>query len=191
MIKVLKPHDSVQTLANIKRAFYRAYEKIQQPVGQLEKVPQPVGQITELCHSDQEEGFAFVGRQYHLTVDGDDYYLDMLFYHLKLRCYVVVELKSTSFKPEFAGKLNFYLSAVDDLLKAPSDAPTIGLLLCSDKKSFTVEYALRDINKPIGVASYEAQLVESLPSNLQGSLPSMEEIEAELTKKESSSESAD
>lgn len=128
--------------------------------------------------------FAFVGRQYHLEVDGDDYYMDLLFYHLKLRCYVVIELKNTAFKPEYAGKLNFYLSAVDDLLRHKDDAPTIGLLLCKTKKNFTVEYALRDVNKPIGVAAYETKLVESLPKNLKSSLPTIEEIEAELEKHE-------
>ncbi len=128
--------------------------------------------------------FAFVGRQYHLEVDGDDYYLDLLFYHLKLRCYAVIELKNTAFKPEFAGKLNFYLSAVDDLLRHKDDNPTIGLLLCKTKKNFTVEYALRDINKPIGVAEYETKLVASLPKNLKSSLPTIEEIEAELEKKD-------
>lgn len=128
--------------------------------------------------------FAFVGRQYHLEVDGDDYYLDLLFYHLKLRCYAIIELKSTAFKPEYAGKLNFYLSAVDDLLRHKDDNPTIGLLLCKSKKNFTVEYALRKNLNPIGVASYETKLVESLPKELKSSLPTIEEIEAELEKHE-------
>jgi predicted nuclease of restriction endonuclease-like (RecB) superfamily len=126
------------------------------------------------------EGFSFVGRQYHLEVDETDYYLDLLFYHLKLRCYVVVELKTTDFKPEYAGKLNFYLSAVDDLLRHPSDNPTIGLILCRTKKNFTAEYALRDINKPMGVAQYATKLVEVLPKNLKSKLPSIEQIEAAI-----------
>ncbi|MBA3954133.1 DUF1016 domain-containing protein [Candidatus Dependentiae bacterium] len=130
------------------------------------------------------EGFAFVGRQYHLEVDNADYYLDLLFYHLKLRCYIVVELKNTEFVPEYAGKLNFYLSAVDDKVRHPADNPTIGLLLCKTKSNLTVEYALRDINKPIGVAYYQTQLIESLPKQLKGSLPTIEEIEAELQKQE-------
>lgn len=130
------------------------------------------------------EGFAFVGRQVHLRVGDEDYYLDLLFYHIKLRCFCVVELKNTKFKPEYAGKLNFYLSAVDDLLRQPEDKPTIGLLLCKTKDNFTVEYALRDINKPMGVAKYEANLVERLPKNFKGSLPSVEEIEAGLEKQE-------
>ena len=125
-------------------------------------------------------GFAFVGEQVHLEVAEQDYYLDLLFYHLKLRCYIVVELKAGAFKPEYAGQLNFYLSAVDDLLRHPEDRPTIGLLLCRDKNRVTVEYALRDIKKPIGVSQWQTRLVEALPKALKGSLPSVEEIEKEL-----------
>lgn len=123
-------------------------------------------------------GFAFVGRQVPLEVGGDDFFLDLLFYHLKLRCYVVVELKAGPFKPEHAGKLSFYLSAVDAQIKHADDQPTIGLLLCKSKNRIVAEYALRDSNKPIGVAEY--QLVNALPEKLQTSLPSIEEIEAEL-----------
>jgi predicted nuclease of restriction endonuclease-like (RecB) superfamily len=113
------------------------------------------------------KGFAFVGKQYRLTVEGQEFYVDLLFYHIKLKCFVVVELKIDEFKPEYVGKLNFYLSAVDDLLKSDSDNPTIGLLLCKTKKRFVVEYSLRNYQKPIGVASYyptEAKLKEALPS---------------------------
>jgi len=126
------------------------------------------------------KGFAFIGRQYHIEVAGDDYYLDLLFYHIKLRCFCVVELKNTDFKPEYAGKLNFYLSAVDDLLKQKTDNPSIGILLCKSKKKLKVEYALRDINKPIGVAEYVTKTLASLPKKLQSSLPTIEDIEAEL-----------
>ena len=125
-------------------------------------------------------GFAFVGRQVHLEFSNHDYYLDLLFYHLKLRCYVVLELKAVPFDPGYAGRLNMYLSAVDDLLRHPDDKPTIGLLLCRSKDRFTVEYALRDLRKPIGVAGWETTLVEKLPKELLGSLPTVEEIEAEL-----------
>jgi predicted nuclease of restriction endonuclease-like (RecB) superfamily len=125
-------------------------------------------------------GFAFVGRQVHLEFSSADYYLDLLFYHLKLRCYVVVELKAVPFDPAFVGKLNMYLSAVDDLLRHPDDKPTIGLLLCKGKDRLVAEYALRDLRKPIGVADWETQIVSSLPKNLKGSLPTVEEIEAEL-----------
>ena len=124
------------------------------------------------------KGFAFIGRQYHLEVAGNDYYIDLLFYHVTLKCYVVVELKNRKFIPEYAGKLNFYLSAVDSLLKRSDDQPTIGLLLCRDKNNIEVEFALRDMNKPMGVSEYI--LVEALPDNLKGALPTVEEIENDL-----------
>ena len=123
-------------------------------------------------------GFAFVGRQVLLDVGGDEFFIDLLFYHLKLRCYVVVELKAGAFKPEHTGQLGFYLSAVDSQVKAEQDNPTIGLLLCKSKNRVVAEYALRDSNKPIGVAEY--QLIEALPAELQTSLPSIEQIEREL-----------
>jgi len=124
------------------------------------------------------KGFAFVGRQYHLEVGETDYYLDLLFYHIKLKCYVVIELKNTRFIPEYAGKLNFYLSAVDSLLKGDGDNPTIGILLCRDKNKIETEFALRDINKPMGVSEFT--LTEVLPENLKGSLPTVEEIEEDM-----------
>jgi predicted nuclease of restriction endonuclease-like (RecB) superfamily len=123
-------------------------------------------------------GFAFVGRQYPLEIAGDDYRLDLLFYHLKLRCFVVIDLKSGPFKPEYAGKMNFYLAAVDDMLKHPSDTPTIGLILCKSKKELVVEYALRNTATPMGIAEFRH--LEKLPAELKGSLPTIEEIEAEL-----------
>jgi len=123
-------------------------------------------------------GFAFVGSQVHLEVGGEDFYLDLLFYHLKLRCYVVIELKTGEFKPEYAGKMNFYLSAVDDLLRHPDDRPSIGIILCKSKNKVIVEYALRDITKPIGVSSY--RLTRALPEELKESLPGVEELKREL-----------
>jgi len=129
-------------------------------------------------------GFAFMGTQVHLEVGDQDFYLDMLFYHVTLHCYVVIELKAAAFKPEFAGKLNFYLSAVDDLLRHETDQPTIGILLCKSKDDVVVEYALRDMSKPIGVAGWETRLVGSLPEDLKGTLPTVEEIEAELSRSE-------
>jgi len=126
-------------------------------------------------------GFAFVGRQVHLEVGAKDFYLDLLFYHLKLRCFVVIDLKAVPFEPEFAGKMNFYLSAVDAEMRHAHDKPTIGLLLCKGKDRLVVEYALRDLHKPIGVAEWETRLVEALPEDLRGSLPSVAELEAELT----------
>ena len=128
-------------------------------------------------------GFAFVGRQYHLEISEKDFYVDLLFYHLRLRCFIVIELKKGDFKPEYAGKMNFYCSAVDDLLKHPTDQQTIGLILCETKDKVFAEYALRDIHKPIGVSEYE--LTRALPDNLKGSLPSIEELEAEMSKTES------
>lgn len=124
------------------------------------------------------QGFAFVGRQYHLEVSDKDFYLDLLFYHLKLRCFVVIDLKKGDFKPEYAGKMNFYCSVLDDRVKHETDQPTIGLILCQTKDRILAEYALRDIHKPIGVSDYE--LTRSLPENLKSSLPTIEEIEAEL-----------
>jgi len=123
-------------------------------------------------------GFAFVGSQYRLTIGNEDFFIDLLFYHLKLRAFVVVDLKMTAFEPEFAGKMNFYLSAVNDLLRHPDDQPSIGMILCKTRNRFVAEYALRDINKPIGISEY--RLAESLPEKLKGSLPTIEELESEL-----------
>jgi predicted nuclease of restriction endonuclease-like (RecB) superfamily len=123
-------------------------------------------------------GFAFVGSQYHLEVGDEDFYIDLLFYHLKLRCFVVIDLKMGKFVPEYAGKMNFYLSVVDDQLRHPSDAPSIGIILCRTENRLVAEYALRDLNKPIGVSAY--QITESLPAHLEGSLPTIEQLEAQL-----------
>jgi predicted nuclease of restriction endonuclease-like (RecB) superfamily len=125
-------------------------------------------------------GFAFVGRQVRLEVGDSDFTIDLLFYHLKLRCYVVVELKAVEFDPAFVGQLNLYLSAVDDLLRHPADEPTIGLLLCRSKNKVVVEYALRHLKRLIGVAQWETELVAKLPNEMKGSLPTVEEIEAEM-----------
>ncbi|MDF3834086.1 PDDEXK nuclease domain-containing protein [Cupriavidus basilensis] len=127
-------------------------------------------------------GFAFVGRQYRLEVGGDEFFIDLLFYHLKLRCYVVVELKTTPFKPEYAGQLNFYLSAIDTQLKAADDRPSIGLLLCKENNRLVAEYALRGMAKPMGVAEY--QLLREIPPPLTTDLPSIAQIEAELASDE-------
>ena len=124
------------------------------------------------------KGFAFIGRQYNLKIGKKDYFLDLLFYHIRLRCFVVIELKAVEFEPEFAGKLNFYLSAVDDLLKTEADNPTVGILLCKTRDKIEVEYALRDINKPIGVSEFT--YIEKLPEELQKEIPTVEEFEIEL-----------
>ena len=125
------------------------------------------------------QGFAFVGRQVHLEVGDSDFHIDLLFYHLKLRCFVVIDLKKGEFKPEYAGKMNFYLSVVDDQLRHESDAPSIGLILCQDRNHIIAEYALRGVSKPIGISEYE--LTRALPPSLKSVLPTVEEIEAELT----------
>lgn len=119
-------------------------------------------------------GFAYIGRQYHISVDGDDYYIDLLMYHLKLHCYVVVELKAVEFKPEFVSKLNFYISAVDDLVKSPEDKPTIGLLLCRTKSNKKAEFSLRGITQPMGIAQYET---EKLFADVASALPQIENLE--------------
>lgn len=124
-------------------------------------------------------GFAFVGRQYRLEVNGDEFFIDLLFYHTRLKCYVVVELKATAFKPEHAGQLNFYLAAVDAQVKAHDDNPTIGLLLCKTQNRLVAEYALSGIDKPIGIAEYE--LVRALPEPLVANLPTVEQLESELS----------
>lgn len=126
-------------------------------------------------------GFAFVGSNVHLEVAGDDFYLDLLFYHLKLRCFIVIDLKTGSFKPEHAGKMNFYLAAVDEQFRHADDQTSIGMILCRNKNSLVVEYALRDLSKPIGVPEYT--LTESLPEQLASSLPTIEELEAEFDSK--------
>jgi len=123
-------------------------------------------------------GFAFVGRQYHLVVSDRDFYLDLLFYHLKLRCFIVIELKKGDFRPEYAGKMNFYCSVVDDQLRNESDNSTVGLILCQTKDRILAEYTLRDMQKPIGISEYE--LTRSLPEEFRSALPTVEEIEAEL-----------
>jgi predicted nuclease of restriction endonuclease-like (RecB) superfamily len=123
-------------------------------------------------------GFAFMGRQVRLEVGGEEFFIDLLFYHVKLRCYVVIDLKMTAFKPEYTGKMNFYLAAVDDMLRHPDDKPSIGLILCKGKNQLVVEYALRGTSTPMGISEFTH--LEKLPEQLKGTLPTIEEIEAEL-----------
>lgn len=124
------------------------------------------------------QGFAYMGQQFHINVGGDDFYLDLLFYHIRLRCFVIVELKATEFRPEYAGKLNFYLNVVNAQIKHPTDQPSIGILLCKTPNKVVVEYALENIRGPLGVAEY--QIMDAMPENLKGDLPSIEELEKEL-----------
>ncbi len=133
-----------------------------------------VSEVTKLL-LELGTGFAFLGNQYHLNVGGDDFYVDLLFYHLKLRCYVAIELKTGEFKPEYAGQLNFYLSALDGILKSEEDNPSIGLLLCKTKNDLVAEYSLKDVSKPIGVSEYRVTGV--LPEELRDKLPSVEDIQ--------------
>lgn len=140
-------------------------------------------QLTEHIQSfllELGQGFAFVGRQVHLEVGGDDFYIDLLFYHLKLRCYVVIELKACDFEPGFISQLNMYQNVVNDILCHPDDKPTIGLLLVKGKNETVVEYSLAGYQNPIGVAEWKNQIAKALPEELRSSLPSIEEIEKEL-----------
>lgn len=123
-------------------------------------------------------GFAFMGRQYRLEVEGDEFFIDLLFYHVRLRCYVVIELKTTEFKPEYSGQINFYVNVIDDQLRHPDDQPTIGIVLCKSRKQAIVHYALRGMSQPIGVSTYE--LGDALPESVQKSLPSVEQLQMEI-----------
>jgi predicted nuclease of restriction endonuclease-like (RecB) superfamily len=126
------------------------------------------------------KGFAFLGQQYPIEINQRNYFFDLLFYHTRLKCYVIIELKAGEFQPEYIGKMNFYLSAADDLLRSEGDQPSIGLILCKNKDKFDVEYALRDINKPIGISSF---ITQEIPSNVQAQLPTVAEIEQQLLQK--------
>ena len=137
-----------------------------------------INQITQFL-LELGTGFSYLGRQVHLHVGESDFYMDLLFYHVRLHCYVVVELKTEKFKPEFAGKLNFYVTAVNKKMKTEKDNPTIGILICKDKDDVVAEYALDDISQPIGIAEYE--LTKVLREEFKSSLPTVEEIESELS----------
>ncbi len=173
----LPPPQSDLAQQTLKDPYTFDFMAMTAPYNELDVERQLTQHITQFL-LELGKGFAFIGRQYHLEIAGNDYYIDLLFYHVTLKCYVVVELKNRKFIPEYAGKLNFYLSAVDSLLKRNDDQPTIGLLLCRDKNNIEVEFSLRDMNKPMGVSEYT--LVEALPDNLKGALPTVEEIESDL-----------
>jgi hypothetical protein len=155
------------------------FDFIQYREGMLEREIENelVANITKLL-LELGTGFAYVGKQYLIEVEKEPFYIDLLFYHLKLRCYVVIELKRGDFIPEYAGKLNFYISAVDDLLRTDRDEPTIGLLLCKNKRGMIAEYSLRDIDKPIGVSEYK--LFKSLPKEYENILPTAEDLEKRI-----------
>ncbi|MDR2932089.1 MAG: PDDEXK nuclease domain-containing protein [Oscillospiraceae bacterium] len=173
----LTPPQSDLALQTMKDPYMFDFIQYREGMVEREIEAELVKNITKLL-LELGTGFAFVGNQYHIEVENEDFYLDLLFYHLKLRCYVVIELKTGDFKPEYAGKLNFYISAVDDLLKAERDNPTIGLLLCKNKRGMIAEYSLRDIEKPIGVSEYK--LFKNLPKEYENILPSAEDIEKRI-----------
>jgi predicted nuclease of restriction endonuclease-like (RecB) superfamily len=175
--RTLPPPQSDLAQQTLKDPYTFDFMAMTAPFNELDVERQLTQHITQFL-LELGKGFAFIGRQYHLEIAGNDYYIDLLFYHVTLKCYVVVELKNRKFIPEYAGKLNFYLSAIDTLLKRSDDQPTIGLLLCRDKNNIEVEFALRDMNKPMGVSEYT--LVETLPDNLKGAMPTVAEIESDL-----------
>jgi predicted nuclease of restriction endonuclease-like (RecB) superfamily len=162
----------------IKDPYHFDFLELEEDAQEREIEKQLTQKITEFL-LELGKGFAFVGKQYKIEVSDNDYFIDLLFYHLDLRCYVVVELKAGKFKPEYAGKLNFYLSAVDAQLKHSSDSPSVGLILCRSKDKLEAEYALRDINKPIGISSYK--LTQIIPQELKGKLPTVEEMEDQFS----------
>ena len=153
---------------------------LEKDVQELELERQLVKNITQFL-LELGKGFAYMGRQYFLKVGSKEYRLDLLFYHVRLKCYVVIELKTKEFEPEYIGKLNFYLSAIDAQVKAKDDASTIGMLLCKTKDNLNVEFALRDVNKPIGVSEFT---FNELPQLIQNAMPTLEELEQELFKDE-------
>lgn len=178
--KTLPSPNSEQVKELLKSPYIFDFITMDKDLKELDIEKELINNITKLL-LELGNGFAFVGRQYHLEIDGEDYYLDLLFYNLKVRSYVVIELKTTEFKPEYIGKLNFYLNAVDKYIKSEFDNPTFGILLCKDKKKVTAELALKDISKPIGVSEYK--LLSEIPEFLENTLPSIEDIEKRLINK--------
>lgn len=175
--RTLSDIQSDLALQTMKDPYLFDFISIKGKVKELEIEKEMINRIKDVL-IELGKGFAFVGNQYKLVVSEKEYFIDLLFYHLKLKCYVVVELKAREFEPTDAGQLNFYLSAVDDLVKDENDNPTIGLLLCKNKDNFTAEYALRNINSPIGVSEYK--LLEDIPEYLQSQLPKAEDIEIHI-----------
>jgi len=175
--KKLPPPQSDLAKASLKDPYCFDFLTMGEKYSEKELEEALTKQITQFL-LELGSGFAFVGRQYRLEVGGDEFFIDLLFYHIKLRCYIVVELKTVKFKPEFAGQLNFYVSAIDGELKEKRDNPTIGILICKSKNNTVVEYALNKIDNPIGVSEYE--LTDRLPQEFKSTLPTIQEIEAEL-----------
>ena len=171
---------SIQSdLANetMKDPYVFDFISIKEEIKEVELEKQLINKITKFL-LELGSGFAFIGNQYHLEVGDEDFYIDLLFYHTKLKCYVVIELKTGKFKPEYAGKLNFYLSVVDDKLKSKEDSPSIGMILCREKNKFIAEYSLKDMTKPIGISEYK--LSKDIPKEYKDKLPKIEELEKEI-----------
>jgi len=175
--RLLPPPQSDLVQQTLKDPYIFDFLTLQEPFHERELETNLLHQLERFL-LELGQGFAFVGRQYYLKVGDREFYIDLLFYHLKLRCFVVIDLKKGEFKPEYAGKMNFYLSVVDDQLRHAADAPSIGLILCQDRNHIVAEYTLRGVDKPIGISEYE--LTRALPPNLKSALPTVEEIEAEL-----------
>lgn len=173
----LPPSQSDLAQQTIKDPYVFDFMSLTQPFKEKDLEDQLINHVSKFL-LELGKGFAFIGKQYQLKMAEQDYYLDLLFYHVSLKCYVVIELKNTRFIPEYAGKLNFYLSAVDDKLKTEYEQPSIGILLCRDKNNLEVEFALRGMSQPMGVSEFT--LTEILPDELKSSLPTVEEIENEL-----------
>ena len=173
----LPAHQALLAQQLLKDPYNFNFLTLEPNVQELELEKQLTGHITKFL-LELGKGFAFIGRQFRLSVGSKDYAIDLLFYHIRLRCFVVIDLKTTGFEPEYTGKMNFYLSAIDDQLKAPEDNPSIGILICKNKENLEVEYALRGINKPIGVSEFT--FTEALPAELQSSIPTVEEFENEI-----------
>ncbi len=176
--KLLPPDQSDLATQTLKDPYIFDFLTLEEPFKERELELQLVKYLEKFL-IELGVGFSFVGRQYKLELSESEYYIDLLFYHLKLRAFIVIELKKGDFKPEYAGKLNFYCNIVDDILKHESDEPTIGLILCQKKDKLLAEYSLKGIDKPIGISEY--QLSKVLPDNLKSSLPTIEQIEAEFS----------
>jgi predicted nuclease of restriction endonuclease-like (RecB) superfamily len=174
----LPPVQSGLVLETLKDPYIFDFLTLEEPFRERELETELIRHLEKFL-LELGQGFAFVGRQYCVSVGDEDYYIDLLFYHLKLRCFVVIELKKGSFKAEYAGKMNFYCNVVDDRLRHQNDSQTIGLILCQDRKTVLAEYALRGIEKPIGISEYE--LTRALPESIKSALPTIEEIERELS----------
>jgi predicted nuclease of restriction endonuclease-like (RecB) superfamily len=175
--QTLPAHQSDLVQQTLKDPYIFDFLTLTEPFQERELETELVRQLEKFL-LELGQGFAFVGRQYKLDVADEEFYIDLLFYHLRLRAFVVIELKKGKFKPEYAGKLNFYCNVVNDVLKHENDNPTIGLILCQERSRLLAEYSFVGIDKPIGISTYE--LTRALPKELKSSLPTVEEIEAEL-----------